>query len=80
MKLQEDVLLGYLLQEDAKEKINVNAYEFVNGSAETLLDYLYYLLNDPEKQKSYSEEELYELVEILLDEYDAKTAKELGLQ
>lgn len=79
MQMYTPVLLDYFLKEDQKYKIDVNAYEMINGEPETTLDYLYAIKSGKNSSRAYNMPEINGLIEVLEDEYNALRGKELKL-
>jgi hypothetical protein len=79
MQMQTPVLLDYFLHEDNKYKINVNAYEIVEGKPETVLDYLDNIVTGNGGGLEYDIPAIKELIEIFEDEYKGLRGEELKL-
>lgn len=71
------ILYDFLLYDQEEYPIDVNTIEMVNGRPETLLDYLNTMLKDPRREYKFNVKEIQLLRGLIIEDYGAKTAKEL---
>jgi hypothetical protein len=77
MQMYSPVLLDYFFKEGREYMFEVNAYEIVGGKPETFLDYLYDIKAGVNFFENYNIPEVFELIELIEDEYGALRGKDL---
>ncbi len=80
MQMYQPVLFEYFLHEDRKNLFSVNAFEIKKGKPETLLGYLWDIKTGINSFQNYNIPEVYEVIEIIEDEYGALRGKDLQIQ
>lgn len=72
--IEKHVFYKFLLN---NPNTDVNAIEWHNGEAETVLDYIDKILSDPNAKDKYVIKDIKELREMLIDYFDAKKAEDI---
>lgn len=75
--LQDDIFYNFLLFDEEEYPIRVNHIEYYNGEPETVLDYIDSILKDPKNEKKYEFKQVKALREVLIEDYNAKKAREI---
>ncbi|MBS7668149.1 hypothetical protein [Croceicoccus gelatinilyticus] len=78
LRMENQIFYEFLLDDSDTWQVNVNAIEMIDGRAETLLDYLDGIRADPSRHHHYDLDQIAEFREYIVEEYGAKTARELG--
>ena len=78
MQMYTPILIEYLLKDETTYPIDVNVIQNINGTEETVLDYIDSILNDSTAHSRYEISEIREIREILVTFYNAKHASEIN--
>lgn len=78
LRMENQIFYEFLLDDSETWQVDVNAIEMIDGRAETLLDYLDGIRADPSRHHRYDLDQIAEFREYIVEEYGAKTARELG--
>jgi len=77
MRLDSGVYFDFIFELNDNVKVNAISLNSETGQPETVVDYIDTILTDPSNKTKYVFREIKDLKEVLIDEYNAKTANEL---
>jgi hypothetical protein len=77
MQLYRPILIKYFLSKKTGYKLNMNAFEVVNGKPETIVDYLQEIMEGKNSSENYDTRSLRRLLVILKRKFNGKSGEQL---